>query len=819
MALDLQPRPKLDLAPRPKLDLSPRPKLDLQAKVEPAPAPLDKGEEGGYVVPARVEPSQVAAIAAKHKVNPDDLADWVGWYGGLKTDMSLKDAARLAAGELSESVGAGVPTAIARKLQTPEMEGALDELNQLVEHKKSTLQSGLELAGGVAGSLGLGKLAAKAAPALIKSYQLAAMPAGGAAAGFGESKQGETLKDTAIGGAIGTALPLGFSAAGKLSRVGASKAANFVLTNNTTITKLIDKELAAKAPSIELMNNVLSKETNIDQVPLDVMEDFLNRGRREPILEAVPPRVDPDEFIRATFREQLDRVKSDIARSKGMEPTVANFESFARDAGPEEIKKAYTNIVKDVALEKIARKGTLRPLTLIERGLMSFMDGKPVYEIFDKRMGTGLARSQDQASRKLAEADWAFSDAAHKADKLTSNMTPEESKAAIQAVESGSPTPWNDVWESLYTSATQLGVPLRRRQNYVTQARLPLEEYQGAIAKRAKELDILSPELDMASLMKSNEGKELIDELSRATNSKMNSPEAIHSALGQVLGDDGSLYSRIDLTAAMTKARDEVLPEWIRDTNMPRLVNRWMNAIKKQYALGDHLEEMKRASKLAAFKGDFRTKDYLDNHLSDILGNQPDSVREAWRSYQKSVERPLEDRIEKASGAYKQILEGRKDIPRLLSDAASKNLYANMIGLSPRAIIQNVASPFTSAISDQGADIGAKIWLEAQADLSKGLKDGFEITVQPHMAKILNTAPGTKIRTRNPTTVAINDGLIGPNWAAEIRNPDLVRVKRNLLGQAIKSATGAYNKGAMALFEASEKAGRVQVALMGRRIG
>ncbi len=763
-------------------------------KVQDAGPPVPRGQEGGWIASTPVTQSQIDQLAKKYKVDKEALGEWVGWFGGVGPDVgSLKAMAKQGAGWFGESILAGLPQFLAKKSTDENFQKALDELSDIVSHKKATLQKGTEFLGTVGASLAGGAAIGKAVPTLAKSYQLTAMPVGGAVSGLTHSTTGEELEGAAKGAIIGTAIPAAAGLAGKALRAGATKAAQYVLTGRESMETLLQQALKKKQPRIDLVGDLLTGERALAELTED--EIRLLAGASGTIEEAALRAADKLDKIQASVLRRLR------AGSRDLEETLA-------DKGGEAVRDAYLASVKDAAARKIAKEGTIRPLSRVEGWLIGFMDAKPAYEIMDKRLGTNIAKTQTEASKKLNEAEWAFAGHNQEASQLLKGM--DETASAVQIAAPDKAT--TKLFDQVYDTGKALGLKLPERKNAIPQVLLPKEQYKFAIAAKTEETRLLdlAPRTRVADVP---ELASLAEEASLATGRTFKTVASLKTALGEMLADEGKLYARV------RNSRDEwnaVLPEWVADKNLASVYNTTVGNLKKAYAMPAHLDALSRAGKVAEAAGDAVSAAYLTRHMDDLTGVGKDVLQETLHAANKYYG-TLEQKINQAEGYEKKLLEGRATLPQMLQ-SLSGQVYNNALGLSPKAALQNLASPFTSSISEVGADYALRLFTEAQADMASIIAKGVQVQVKPHLAKYLGVQAGETITTRNPAVLAYNEGLIGPGWKKDLINPEALKLKQGALSTMADKVDKANSATVMAAFEASEKIGRATIALMGKRL-
>lgn len=170
---------------------------------------------------------EIQEIAAKNGVSPEDLRRIAPYWrvgveeqagqGAPMTDDMKKFAGYLGAAALD------LPQFILKKSQDPKMRGAIDDLKELAETRKTGVQVGGEIAAGLLVPVGRAGKVAEAAATGAKGIlgtlgKEAAVQAGigagiGGAAGLAGSKEEEELKGIATGAAGGTLLGAGLGLA------------------------------------------------------------------------------------------------------------------------------------------------------------------------------------------------------------------------------------------------------------------------------------------------------------------------------------------------------------------------------------------------------------------------------------------------------------------------------------------------------------------------------------------------------------------------------------------------------------------------------
>lgn len=173
---------------------------------------------------------QISGISNKYGVSPSLLRKYALAEGSTEAaESGLGKAGAVAAGALQSGIAMGIPGKLYRMAQKEDTEKALDEVQRLVEDRKSVLQKGAEF--GV-GMLVPGGAAVKGASAAAKIGKGAATGAAyGAGAGFGASEAGGEVSGATTGavlgaplGAVAPAVGAAIQKAGRLAKEGGEEA-------------------------------------------------------------------------------------------------------------------------------------------------------------------------------------------------------------------------------------------------------------------------------------------------------------------------------------------------------------------------------------------------------------------------------------------------------------------------------------------------------------------------------------------------------------------------------------------------------------------
>lgn len=195
----------------------------------------------------RILPSEIAAIAARHGVDPEHLKMLAPYLGAYTEETAptvsfAEDAARRMVGIPARAL-VNLPKLASKLIDDKATQQAVDELDDLVSSRRTfgmkATEFGAQLALGGGMLKGLG-LAGEGASALTHVKTGAAL---GAAAGASEAKEGQELHGAEVGGMFGGALG---SIAGLLS----------IRTSASPVTKGIARQVAEEVSKPEVAQQI-----------------------------------------------------------------------------------------------------------------------------------------------------------------------------------------------------------------------------------------------------------------------------------------------------------------------------------------------------------------------------------------------------------------------------------------------------------------------------------------------------------------------------------------------------------------------------------
>lgn len=685
-------------------------------------------EEGGLVVGKDVTPEEIREIAGKYGARPELLELFTPYYGGTVAGQGgLVSTARRGVGFISESLG-GLPTFGAKKLLAENEQKALDELNKLVEQKKSTLQAGAELVGAV---LTPTALAAKGLPKLAAAGIGAAE---GAAFGLGESKTGEEALSAGIGAAGG-------ALAGPVAAV-----------VGKGIGKLISKGEKAEKEIVGTTIDALRKDATPDTIKiLDEVEAIVT-----PKLEGWKAEAKELLDIPAELTPQLRQTIQDFSESIGGKRNVPEAIEVINDyksrLSPDDFEKAFTrwktgeavgDALERLAVEEPAIKTKLRD------GVNTIIDNMSVARDIDNRRGTNFNGLFLEATKRINEYQAELAgflrkkiDASSSYDNLSEpaketlykaltgsgefkDMTEEAIKSSLPKDLQSGFTAWRGIFDSSRERANKLGVPIMKRANYLPDQMLDIPNtimvLEKKIAEAAKEAGInplkLAQDFDVKSF--ANPPKDApasaMNELYRAvtylTGEAPDTADKFSTALRQALQPGGDVYSK-EIKASALFQRTGLLPDFLKEKDISKLANKWGQQVYRYSYMKDVLADIKQQAAFLRKAGAIGDAEKMERTYDEYLG-QTRFLAKATRQAKLAAQVKLLRLVDRAEvPAVKKFYEWMAKAPDAIQNGVL-NVYPNFLGLSPRAIIQNLTGGLYMMVPEMGNIYGTKAIIPA----------------------------------------------------------------------------------------------------------
>lgn len=353
-----------------------------------------------FVFSQEIKDEEVQQLAKKYGASPEAIRNAIPLMAGMPENLTIADIAKGVAGFAGEAVGVGIPQKLYRMAQDPKLEGALDELKDLIDVRKSYAQYAAEFAAPIAG-------AAKAAKATASGIKGAAIAGGltGAAGGFGASRAGEEVTSTAIGGILGAGVgAIGSKIASKLEQKAGRKLTE---VEKTIVSNLdYDKYEQQALKDMQESGNKLTEELVMgSKLPNKLKDSEMNDIAKEhyntrTLAEYYTDRTDKNPLFAYIDKELADSVGFEFAAKKALMYRIQNQERAAliKELTGKEIKEPQ---LVNQEWEKLLTQGKdyvldRLQLSTKENKILKSFDAAGVYDLTpESKMGQLLGKLSD----------------------------------------------------------------------------------------------------------------------------------------------------------------------------------------------------------------------------------------------------------------------------------------------------------------------------------------------------------------------------------------------------------------------------------------
>ena len=277
-----------------------------------------------------VTDTEFEKIAKAHGINPEDLRNAAPYFETDFVPRNNQEAWELAAKRATGRVGTaalGIPNWIYKKTQSPDFQRAIDDMRELSDSRKSTLEKAAEFASTLALPVGAGgKAVQETAGPIAKLAKGAALGAGfGGAGGLAESKTGEELssaaRGTAVGAALGTGIEVGVAGLGYLgSKLSAP------LRSSMAMQKGIDELAAKTADSEGMMRDIVTGKTDEIADPLKFIQEQIPE---EDLKSALDPSTAEGQALRSKLEDGA--TEADVQKELANQVAEDRLSGFAED--------------------------------------------------------------------------------------------------------------------------------------------------------------------------------------------------------------------------------------------------------------------------------------------------------------------------------------------------------------------------------------------------------------------------------------------------------------------------------------------------------
>lgn len=711
---------------------------------------------------------EIEAIAKKHGVDKDRLLELAPYFGARMEDESLGQGVERGLGGIGQ-VFFGIPQKLYKSAQDPKMEAALDDMQALAGGRQSWLQFASEIAapvGGISKSASVAKAALKGAGVGAVAGAAGArkdQELEGAATGavFGAALAG--VGDRLARG--GSKLSKVESDVAQKQVVDIDRGTEELLSRRLSSESEIEKKILGDTQDLSQDASQKIVQEQYDPASLEKIFDPTSvegAVARRRVDELRPKEVRDLGYERAIEHQLAEDVltkrtinlASDLSGTKDLRNLDEAQEILrdwtARQGGKEALKEAVRLQSKtEAALEHISQAG-------IREGRGDNFGDKALNWISDAQfplrdIGTRFGLDLESVHQKLNSLATRMSfprlefradlEAIRKAaadSGLDKRVT--EELDIYRALDEGSidslSKPEKNIAQAFKDYFSKglsfVNEKIREKDPTVTPLSIPkLEDYVPHILKGTSELiaafeQKTSEALREASLLvgrRITDLRELAPKEFAALADKSAAVKDMTRVLqlfdAKAIANAADLHTRIQDTfhsrsgrvrlASEAKAaleRKGDIPLWARETNMYKLADRWAQNTLKHVYLRKPLAELKAISKKVKAAGGELESQYIDNLITDILGVRKGTAAE-WASSGKLA---YLRKIDQVAGASKNpgVRAGAavaKALPFVLEDL-NKQVYPNLLGLSPRALIMNATQVWAKTAPELGTKYG-----------------------------------------------------------------------------------------------------------------
>lgn len=775
-----------------------------------------------------VTEAEIRAISQKHglsKEQQEQLSDIKSYFGAISGELDPTTAAKETAGLASEVFALGIPQWMYKKFQTDEMEAAIDDMNELIRERKPWYRQATELVGGLGGALKGARAAAKVAQAgsrAARYYEPVTAITSPAAESLAEARRGEELTEAAKGAAIGAAFAGGLGAAaygGKLIKDlsdSALKKMESQLEEIPGIMNRAESRMAQEAEEIDAKVKMIQRGAIDDYnqfkdvVPPNQINKLLAEADKKILKKPNSPEARAILKLTKAPKKELEtalafnRARTDINKKIGdtykrLQPTRAaeDFKEMTR---------------REYLVEEAAElKNVLPKWSPLRKVQFVISDARPLAKSIDTKLGTDMTEVLDDISRRGIK----YQTELMPYMKTLSQLQRQTRRARIdsvrlyEALDTGNKgdipdelfRAWKRFFNQAADEANRLGIKIDKRTNYVPYKRYAGLKYLEALDARAKELgekvgaDMKNlKEEEFNKLSKNKRFQELLSELEFIHNTPIDSAQLYNAKFNQSFNNRGQVFNKLRFEATAAREREGQIPEFVKNKDVGALASGWLQSTFKAAQIQPALDRLETVMRVAQKAGDQEVYEYIGNLLQDIQGTRK-TIATAARDAMDAFRQGMEIRSDQAKDPVKKgMYQGIAYMPELLS-TAGRQVYANYLGLNPKSVLQNLASPYIMNLGELGPAYTTKLYLEATTDLVKLIKSGKKL--EPFLAE---------------------QGLLPPQWKGELLDGIKESSRRTLAGDAARSTIEKYENLMLGAFNKSEQIARFQNLAMAKRL-
>jgi hypothetical protein len=422
-------------------------------------------------------------------------------------------------------------------------------------------------------------------------------------------------------------------------------------------------------------------------------------------------------------------------------------------------------------------------------------------------------------------------------------------KAGMNEAQADATIAFRKAFEDIRIEAEKLGLKIEARDAYVPHLRVSTPETVRRINREARRAGIdlsdprNTPDIDdlikkyepfrsyLSSAIKKEAPKGL-DEFVKGNEAFVNTIRALEYVsgnkitnsfdLGVALSQSQSpqLLNRLAITESSRALKRTLdMPDFIREKNLAKLYLDWSSDTFKHIYFREGLGELKVVRDLAVAANNRSAADYVERLRQDLTGLRQGTGLEWTRQSIQKFQLAMKTLADKSpENSYKkQIYETLGDSPEIFSVIASQ-VYPNFLGLSAKAIIANLTSPFTMAVPELGGAYGTKKLLTAGILSANYMRAGRKVSISQELASYLNAkkyagktdyVAGQNVIFSGMDALSMsakNTGYMGPQYSSELFRAVEGGIKDSAVYNMGIGAVEKWNTFAMYAFEKSETA-------------
>ena len=594
------------------------------------------------------------------------------------------------------------------------------------------------------------------------------------------------------------------------------------------------------------------------------------------LIEQLGRRVESQERAITEAREFAAYVQGGSQALPHKEAMKVLQEAGTREAGF--LEKEYNSFRKVKAFEAVQQKTLAARIpkeknfinrfkeliydgTVVARGIDREVAGSDMTTVLDK-MARNKRLFDTQTAAKLQKSTelkdvltktGVDNDLAYRVMDNVELLKPGGREAAIKAgmneAQADATIAFRKAFEDIRIEADKLGLKIEARDAYVPHLRVSTPETVRRINREARRAGIdlsdprNTPDIDdlikkyepfrsyLSSAIKKEAPKGL-DEFVKGNEAFVNTIRALEYVsgnkitnsfdLGVALSQSQSpqLLNRLAITESSRALKRTLdMPDFIREKNLAKLYLDWSSDTFKHIYFREGLGELKVVRDLAVAANNRSAADYVERLRLDLTGLRHGTGLEWTRQSIQKFQLAMKTLADKSpENSYKkQIYETLGDSPEIFSVIASQ-VYPNFLGLSAKAIIANLTSPFTMAVPELGGAYGTKKLLTAGIQSANYMRAGRKVSISQELASYLNAkkyagktdyvaGQGVVFNGMDALSMsAKNTGYMGPQYSSELFRAVEGGIKDSAVYNMGMGAVEKWNTFAMYAFEKSETA-------------